>query len=765
MLLLVVGIGANAVVFGIIERLLISPLAVRDGETLVSLGRQSYPNYRSLAARLEGVDGVAAFVNRQLTLTAGARQATRGTFVTRNYFRVLGVEALRGRMLSADDDARTAVISEYFWRSAWAGDPKVVGRTLWLNDVAVRVVGVVPGSFRGATLEYVPHIWVPIELQTEVRPGLVDLRENRRNPWVTVVARRMENTSLSTLKLTATRLATALTSEYPEDNAGWSVDVIPLAQAALPAERRRTFVLVLFLLQLAALSVFVVGAANIGILRLASMESRRRECGVRMACGASGWRLIGQEAIRHGMLGVIGAACGIATAWLGLRVLTGLAVIPPTGVGAATGGVVGVLTVAVPLVVGSLLVVDVRRWEREGVGRTVEGRGGGATGVAAMHVVVAAQVAVSLSVACAALLLAEDVRRKVAIDNGFEAEGVVRMSLSFPADYTEASRRSFRLALVSLASAAPGIDGAGWGVSVPFGGVTFLAEVSADGRPETRMDVVTNYVDSGFFSVLGIPLIRGRGWLGDGEGPLEVVVSQALATRLWPDGEAVGRRMRTTDDGAAFEVVGVVGNTRYRSVDGALAPVAYFRPSDAFGMGHLIFGAEHGVGAAAVRELVTSLDGRVLTHDVRGMEDILADVFRRDRLVATGVGGFGVLALALMGLGLGGTASRVVGLRKQEIGLRMALGGRRWDVFMLLMGDSGFVVASGIVVGTGIFVGGWRLLASRVPELGVGGVVGALGEAVIVVVAVGVLAVAIPVWRAVTVDPGRVLRTQPGAAE
>ena len=311
MLLLMVGIAANAVVFSIVERLLIAPLAVGRSETLVALGRQSYPNYRSLVDHLEGVDGVAAFVNRRLPLTAGVRQPVRGTFVTRNYFTVLGVEPLRGRGFAAADGARTAVISEYFWRAAWGADPEVVGRTLWLNDVAVQVVGVVPGKFRGTTLEYVPHVWAPIDLQPEVRPGLVDLREDRRNPWVTVVARRMEDTSLSALEASAARLAAVLASEYPADNAGLSLDVMPLARAALPAERRRTFVLVLSLLQLAALSVFVVGVANIGIMALASMESRRRELGVRLACGARLRRLVGMETIRYGMLGVVGGGCGL----------------------------------------------------------------------------------------------------------------------------------------------------------------------------------------------------------------------------------------------------------------------------------------------------------------------------------------------------------------------------------------------------------------------------------------------------------------------
>ena len=764
-LLLVVGIAANAVVFSVIERLLISPLAVGGSETLVSLGRQSYPNYRSLVERLQGVDGVAAFVNRRLTLTAGRREPVRGTFVTRNYFTVLGVEPLRGRTFAAADGARTAVISEYFWRAAWGADPGVVGRTLSLNDLAVQIVGVVPANFRGTTLEYVPHIWVPIDLQTEVRPGLVDLREDRRNPWVTVVARRMEGTSVSTLKVTTARLAAELASEYPGDNAGWSVDVMPLARAALPAERRRTFVLVLSLLQLAALSVFVVAVANMAILALASIESRRRELGVRLACGARVRRLVGLETIRHGMLGVVGGGCGVATAWMGLEVLTGLGVIPPTEVGAVTVGVGAALTVVVPLAVGSLSALDVRRWERDGVGRTMEGRVGGASGVAVMRAVVGAQVAVSLGVACSALLLVEDLRRKVAIDNGFKEEGVVRISLSFPAEYTQASARAFRRALVSGASAVPGVDAAGWGVSIPFDGVTFLADVSADGRGEARVEVITNYVDPGFFSVMGIPLIRGRGWSGDGEGrSAEVVVSQVLATRFWPAGEAVGRRLRTWDDGAVFEVVGVVGNTRYRSVDGAVEPVVYFPPDDAFVTGHLVMRMEHSGGVAAFWEQIGSLDDRVLAHDVRGMEDILEDMFWRDRLVAAGVGGFGVLALALMGLGLGGTATRLVGLRKREIGVRMALGARRSDVFMLVMGENGFVVASGILAGIGIALGGWRLLLSRVPELDLAGMAGAVGEAVVVVIVVDVLAVGIPAWRAVTVDPAMALRTEQGVA-
>lgn len=342
------------------------------------------------------------------------------------------------------------------------------------------------------------------------------------------------------------------------------------------------------------------------------------------------------------------------------------------------------------------------------------------------------------------------------VDNGFEEEGVVRFSLSLPAEYTEASTRSFRRAVVREA-AVPGVDGASWGVSIPFDGVTFLADVSAAGRPEARMEVITNYVDRDFFSVLGIPLIRGRGISSDAAGRSEVVVSQALATRLWPDGGAVGRRLRTWDDGAVFEVVGVVGNTRYRSLDGVLDPVAYFSPNDAFGTGHLVLKTEHGGAVAAVRERIESLDGKVPAHDVRGMKAILEGLLWRDRLVTAGVGAFGVLGLALTGLGLCGVAVRLVGARKREIGVRIALGARRRDVFVMVVWEGGTLVACGIVAGMGLVVGGWRLLRSQVPELGLAGMAGSLAEAVIVMVVVGGLALVIPALRAVAMDPATIL--------
>ena len=218
-LLLAVGITANAVVFTFVERLLVSPLAVDRPETLVSLGRMSWPNYRSFAERLDGTAGLAAFANRRLIRTANEPEPVRGAIVSADYFSVLGVPAALGRTFETAD-VRAAVISDAWWRAAHGADPAVLGRALRLNDVAVTIVGVAPPAFQGATIEYAPDVWIPFALQPEILPLLNDLRGARTSPWVTVFARRADGTPPARLRLAAKRLWDALVAEHPRDNGG-----------------------------------------------------------------------------------------------------------------------------------------------------------------------------------------------------------------------------------------------------------------------------------------------------------------------------------------------------------------------------------------------------------------------------------------------------------------------------------------------------------------------------------------------------------------
>lgn len=763
-LLLTIGIAANAGVFAVVERLMLSPLAVEDPETLVSFGRLSYPNYRSFADRLAGVSGVAAFVNRPLTLTEREPEPVRAAFVTVNYFSVLGVAATRGRTFRPADPARVAVVSEPFWRTAWGADPEVVGRTLWLNDRAVTVVGVLPADFQGTTLEYAPNIWVPLSLQPEVRPDLADLRENRLNPWVTVFARRQEDASPARLAQAVASLADALVTEYPRDNAGMrAVEVAPLTRSALSPDRRTSLAWLLGLLQAAALSVFLVGTANMAILVLVSAESRRGEFAVRLVQGARWWRVVRPQAVEYLILGGVAGAVGIALTRGALQLLTRLRILPSVDAGPYTVGLVAGLALLAPCCAVTVSALRVRRMERSGSLHPAVASQGATTRSAWMNAFLAAQTVLSLALLCGALLFVDNLRNRMRIDPGFDAEGVLRVRIALrEAGYDETAAGLFRRALVREAAALPGTLRAGWGLSIPFGGATFLTDVSRADGSGTPVTVVTNYVDREFFATLGIPIVLGRGFSENERPRGEVVVSRGLAASLWPEEGAVGRRLRDVPGNAVYEVVGVAGDTRYRSLDGAASPVVYFPPDDAFASGYLLVRSDLDPepAAAAVRRRIRDLDSRVPTHDLREMEDVLDGLLERDRIVAAGVGTFAVLGLLLAGLGLAGAAARLVGLRRREIGVRLALGARPRDVFLLLLGDGALVLAGGMIGGAGLAVACWRLVRSQVHGVDTAGMVGTVGEAALLLAAVGLLAIGLPARRAMRVDPAVTLRPE-----
>ena len=744
-LLLTVGIAGNAVVFTGVESLLISPLAVDRPETLVSFGRLSYPNYRSFAERLDGVAGVAAFLNSPMTLTGDVPESVRGTFVTGNYFAVLGVAAVRGRTFDVDSadptratDARTAVISERFWRTAHAADPAVVGRPLWLNDVAVTVIGVAPAVFRGTTLDFVPDVWVPLSLQSEVRPDLTDLRENRMVPRVTVVARRSDDMSSAGLRLAATRLVDALVAEYPRDNDRPSVrdiTAVPLARTVFDPDRRQSIWRGLGLLQLAVAVVFLICLANVTILTMVTAESRRSEFTVRLVHGARWWRIVRQQAVEYLLLGGLAGLCGIAASSAATDLLARFRIVPPIDTGPWTLALVAGLGLAAPVAAGTLATFRVRRMEAAGAYHSLASPRGATTRSTLMHVFLAVQVALSLTLVCGALLLVQNLQHRLRMDHGFEPDGVlsVRIPLS-RAGYTEKTTGTFRRSLVREVAALPGVRHSSWAFSVPFDGITLLNEVEPEQGSRDPTLVIVNWVDRQFFTTMGISIVRGRGFSEDERWRREVVVSQRLAAMLWPDGDPVGRRLRTVHDDRTFDVVGVVGDTRYRNPDAGIEPMVYFSPNDALPAGYLLVqtAAPPSSMVAAVRARTKALDARVLTHDARTMHDFIDALLSQDRRAATGTGLFGAIGLLLVGLGLYGAAARLVGLRRREIGVRLAIGARPRDVCLLLLWEAGVVAICGAVAGVGTVLGGWRLVRNQIPALDAAGLTGALGVSLLV---------------------------------
>ena len=756
----------NATVFTVGERLLISPLTVRDAEALVSLGRLSYPNYESFADRLPGLSGMAGFFNQRVTLTGERAETIRATFVTGKYFEVLGVSAIVGSV-DGDGGLGGAVLSEGFWRRAYAGDPGVVGRTVSLNGVGVAISGVAAAGFRGTDLEYLADLWVPLSSQWAVRSDLRRLRGRRTSPWLRVFGRRSPGVSFAQVELVAGGIWEQLVAEYPGDNGEVQpIDVVPLTQAAFSPAKRRSLVQVLVLLQLAALSVFLIGAANVTILVLVSAESRQRGWAIRLMLGGRWWQVARQQAVEYLLLGGVGGVGGVLVGRASLRMLEQLGVLglPPGsgGVDAYTVALVVGLCAAVPIAAVVLSAVRVRgREESVGLQRW-EGRRGATARAWLMKAFVAVQVACSLAVVCGALLFVENLQGKIGIQPGFRPEGVVRVGFAFrDAGYDESTASAAWRGVIREVETKPGVRDASWALSIPFDGVGFVQDVTDGSGAGGKATLVRyNEVDQGFFALMGIPVVRGRGFTQDDRGRPVAVVSQGLASRLWAgEGAAVGGRLRTVYDNRILEVVGVVGDVRYSRLDHVAEPMAYFPGDSAFLDGYLLMRAEPGVPATVAwgREVVRRLDLGA-AHDVRTMREVVDAMLGQDRFVAAGVGVFGALGLLLLGLGVYGSVLRLVGLRHREMAVRLALGAERRQIFLDVLMESGLVLGAGMVGGLAMVSGYWRVVESQVYGISTTGMVGTLGQAVFVVGAVGLVSSAVAGRLAMAVDPAVTLR-------
>ena len=257
-------------------------------------------------------------------------------------------------------------------------------------------------------------------------------------------------------------------------------------------------------------------------------------------------------------------------------------------------------------------------------------------------------------------------------------------------------------------------------------------------------------------------MLRGRGFVDADLGAPVTVISRRLAAQLWRERDPIGGRLRRVHDGMLFEVVGIADDTLYHSLHGESLPVAYFPPDDAVAFGHLVAQTDlrPATVAAVLGNRIAALDPEAGTPDVRTMGSIVDALLARDRQAAANVGGLGLIALLLTCLGFHGAISRLVELRRREIGVRLALGASPRGVFLLLLREGGLVLGTGVVGGAGVAVGCWRLLQSRIHGVDAAGMVAVLAVATIAVGVVGLLAVIVPARRTATVDPAVVLRSE-----
>ena len=779
---LALAIGATSAIFSLVSAVWLKPLPFADEERVVSLWADltaiggparveiSPANYVDWQQRAQSFESMAPIeaVSFNLTGNGGEPERLSGVRTSASLFATLGLMPLLGRTFAPDDGTGepVAVISEGFWLRRLNGDPAAVGRTITLDGSPHRIVGVVPRDFRfpGGEIDvFVPTVWTP-----EV------LARDTSYVWY-LIAKLRAGVSIEAARAEMAVVATALGAESPAR--GRAVTIAPLretlARGAGPIADIRD---VLFALLGAVLLVLLIACANVANLMLARASTRQKELAIRKALGAARGRVVRQLLTESFLLTAVSVLVGLGVAAACFGYLSRL--LPNTLPASATLALdarVLVLTISAALVTVLLFGVGpafaaARRDFGAAFGRAVGAQGAKARRLRTALVV--AEIALTVVLLAGAGLLMRSYANVLAVDPGFDADGLLvaetvlpESRYTTPADY----ERFYRTVLDEI-RALPGVESAGYTNFAPlvFKGGRSIIFVDGQPRPEPSellRNIATNRGASpGYLETLGVPLVRGR-FIDERDvrgGPRAVVINETLARRHWPDGDPIGQRL-VIGGGELRTVVGVVGDVRQMGLDVA-ADAEVFVPLDQvegtfMRPRQLVVrtGAEPLALAPSIRRAVWSVDPDQPVSSVRAMSDVLdSELDNRDQQL-TLIGAFAVLALLLAAVGLYGVLSYTVSQSTNEIGLRMALGAQQKTVVGAVVRSALAAALFGIGVGLVAAYVLTRFIASFLYGVGPADPATAVAVAGLLLLVAGVAAL-VPARRAASVNPMTALR-------
>lgn len=774
------GLGSTAAISSAVDRALVQRLPFRDPGQIVTVYRTtphfetgpfSAPNYLDLARLSTSIPQLAAigFGTGLLALPSDAVQVDRKR-VTGNLFPMLGVTALRGRLLLPEDDGPdrdpVAVLSEEFWRERFGGDPGVVGRALRLDGVPHTVVGILPRRFG------VPHgaqvargqVWVPMRFTEEERAA-------RRNNFLIVMGRLRDGATPALAGAELVRLFDGIVAEHPQLR-GEGIRVLPLQ-----AEGTRTVRAPLLLVFAAAVIVLLIAATNVASLLLARGVHRRREVAIRSALGATRNQVMRPAMMETAVLTAAGLGLGILLAGVGVRTIGDMAAerLPQLAGLAVNLRIVG-FAVALAVLV-ALLAGLVPAWRGAAADPLDALRGGRGGGTSAAHhrllgALVVAEVALSLVLLIGAGLVLRGFAGLLRQEPGFDAERLLTLQATVSADrYPDgAAVRRFLEPALDAVRQVPGVEEAAAISLLPYDRWGWNFNIRYEGQPgddPTRLPLVENrIVTPEFFRVTGQRLVDGR-LLEPGDGdrpgaPAVVVANAALARRDFPGRSAVGQRYHLGDTTFAT-IVGVVSDIRNAGPYEAPRAEVYhsFRGAGEgwWSFSIVVRTARPESVAGAVASAVRSVDPGSAVTSVRAMPEVISESLGRPRFYLALLGTFGGVALALAVAGIYGVLSYAVAQRTREFGIRTALGSTARDLLGLVTRQAMVLVAIGIALGLVGSLAATRLLVSLL--YGVSPLdAPAWLAATLTLALAGLVAALLPAWRATRADPVVALRAE-----
>ena len=784
-LTLALGIGACTTIFGAVDAVLLRSLPFHDLDRLIAISAVSEHcpdcdnatpgHYLALQARTHAFTSLAGYGTWSGALE-GREQAEHvdGFTVTPSFFSTLGVSPAIGRTFEVDSAspafAREVVLSDVLWRTRFGSDPHVVGSTITLNGEPYTVVGVMPAGF---AFPRAAGLWLPL---TFTAAGANDLSTH----WLRVFGRLAPGVTAAQAQRELDAIATSLAATHADQAKGWRLVSQPLSDYMLH-EMRAFFTP----LMAAALFVLLIACANVANLLLARMSGREREIAVRSALGAGRWRLARQLPTESIVLALLGAAAGSMLAWWSVPLLKGSIPVSMTRFvpGWSTFALNGrALAFAIAISLVSALLVGVLpalRASRPDLTASLKEGGHGATGARGGRVrrtLVVAEFALALVLLVSAGLMVQSVRRLVATNTGMRVEHVLTMSLELPeARYSGATRVANVYArLQSVVGAVPGVRSVAAITTLPLShdrNFTYFNVVGAPPVPRAQApSAVSELVTPGYFATLGIPLLSGRDFTthDDSAGPRVAIISEMMAKRYWPGGDAVGQGVDL--GGTRYRIIGIAADVRDQMES---PPTATIYGSELyFGDRHLTLVARAACQpdtptcdpaslATPVRRAIASVDRDIAVSNVRTMPRVVAEYITPWRLLMGLLSILAALALIIAAIGIYGVMMHAVLQRTHEIGIRMALGADRRAVIRMIVREAMRLVAWGAALGGLGAFGITRVLSSMLmlyhESAADPAVIGGIAALLAVV---ALVAAWLPARRATIIDPMIALRSE-----
>ena len=786
-LVLALGIGANAAMFSVVYNVLLRPLAYPQPDRLVFVQETSLRRggtdptapgtYQDWRDQQHVFESIAAAALWGATLTGTARpEEVEGLRVSTSLLSVLRVSPVLGRGFLPEDEqaeaGRVVVLSHGLWERRFGGDRSIIGRPITLNGASYRVIGVMPKEFRFPPFWALKaELWVPLVFPPQ-------RRNDRGGRSLRVFARLRDGVSVEQAGAELSTIARRIEQAFPESNTDRGARVMPLGEVVAGKIRSALAVLlgaVAFLL--------LIACANVANLLLGRASGRQKEIALRLALGAGRWRLVRQLLAESVLLSLAGGALGLLLAWWSIHLLTvsiaeASRFTLPRYQEIGMGAEVLLFAFAVSMATGILFgLVPALQFSRPDLHATLKDGGRGSSRVSRTglrSLLVVGEIAISLMLLSGAGLMIRSFARLGAVDAGFDPRNVLTMRVVLtgsPHAATPERRNAFYREILGRVGAIPGVESVSGINHLPLAGDLWTFGFLVEGRPAPSPAEIPKAafrtVFPGYFHTMRIPMLRGRDIdaRDDGAAPGVVVINQSLARRYWPNEDALGRRIRLDPDGPWFTVAGVVKDVEQADWGATAGSEFYFsqtqNPVDIQRYLTLVVrtSGDPLTLAGAIQSQIWSLDRDLPVGDVASMQQVVERAVWQPRFSTTLLGGFAGLALVLAAIGIYGVMSFDVSRRTQEIGIRMALGAKPGDVMRSVLGGGGKLAAIGTAIGIAGALALTRYLKTLLYEVSTTDPATLTGAAALLGL-VALAAVWLPARRATRVDPVVALRSE-----